>query len=57
VGNLVIPLLLSGSGVVVAALAFVNRDKPDWQRGMTRILSIAVMQVVLGATAWIILSR
>jgi len=53
----VIPLLLSGSGVIVAAAAFLNRDKPEWQRGMTRILSIAVMQVVLGATAWIILSR
>ncbi len=56
-GNLVVPLLLSGSGVIVAAIAFFNREKPDWQRGMTRILMIAVMQVVLGATAWVILSR
>lgn len=56
-GNLVIPLLLSGSGVIVAAVAFLNRDKPDWQRGMSRIMIIAVMQVVLGATAWVILSR
>ena len=52
-----IPLLLSGSGVIVAAVAFLNRDKPDWQRGMSRIMIIAVMQVVLGATAWVILSR
>jgi hypothetical protein len=53
----VLPVLLSGSGVIVAAVAFLNRDKPEWQRSMSRILVIAVTQVMLGATAWVILSR
>ena len=55
--DLALPLLLSGSGVAVAALAFYNRDKPAWQQDMKRIMFIAVMQVGFGAMAWIVLRR
>ena len=55
--DLVLPLLLSGSGVLVAGVAVCNRDKPDWQRGMKGILFLAVMQVVLGAISWLVVSR
>ncbi|MDO8484130.1 MAG: hypothetical protein Q7S35_04220 [Candidatus Limnocylindrales bacterium] len=54
--DLAIPLFLSGSGVAVAALAFFNRDKPEWQRDMRRIYIIALGQVALGAVAWVVLS-
>lgn len=53
--NLVAPLLLSGTGVGVAAVAFANRDKPDWQRAMPVLLVIAIGQVVLGVFAALIL--
>jgi hypothetical protein len=55
--NLVLPLVLSGMGVAVAALAFYNRDKPDWRRNMTGLMVLAVGQVVLGAVTWVLLSR
>jgi hypothetical protein len=50
-------LILSGSGVAVAAIAFYNRAKPGWQRDMPRILSLAVMQVALGVTIWVAAGR
>jgi hypothetical protein len=50
------PLFLSASGVAIAAIAFYNRDKPDWQRGMRQILVMAIGQVVLGAVVWIMLN-
>ena len=40
--------ILSFSGVVVAGLAFVNRDRPDWQRAMPVVMAIAIGQVILG---------
>ncbi len=55
--ELALPLLLSGSGVAVAALAFYNRDEPSWQQDMKPILLIAVMQVAFGTMAWIVLRR
>jgi hypothetical protein len=55
--NLALALLLSGSGVAVAAVAFYNRDKPAWRRDMRGLMLMASMQVVLGAVAWIVLSR
>jgi hypothetical protein len=55
--DLVLPLVLSGMGVAVAALAFYNRDKPDWQRNMTGLMALALGQVVLGAVSWVVLSR
>jgi hypothetical protein len=32
-------LLLSGTGVAVAAMAFYNRDKPAWQKECERSTS------------------
>jgi hypothetical protein len=55
--DLALPLFLSGSGVAVAALAYYNREKPAWQQDMKPIMLIAVMQVALGAMAWIVLRR
>lgn len=51
-----IPLLLSGIGVTLAAIAFYNRDNPDWQRSMRFIYGIAIAQVALGAMAWVVLN-
>jgi hypothetical protein len=55
--GLVSGLALSASGVLVAAIAFYNRDKPDWQRDMRRIYIIAVGQVALGTATALLLSR
>lgn len=55
--NLVLPLVLSGLGVTVAALAVYNRDKPDWQRSTPALMALAVGQVLLGAVSWILFSR
>ncbi len=55
--GVLVSLILSGSGVAVAAFAYYNRDKPEWQRGMTRILTLVVMQVVLGVVAWVVVAR
>jgi len=55
--DLVTPLLLSGTGVAIAAIAFYNRDKPDWQRNMRWIFIEATGLVVLGAVVWILLNR
>jgi len=46
--NLVPAMILSGSGVGVAAVAFYRRDDPEWQRGMVWIMGLAIVQVVLG---------
>jgi hypothetical protein len=48
--------LLSASGVLVAAVAFYNRDKPEWQRGMRTIYFLAFAQVALG-TVTVLLGR
>jgi hypothetical protein len=48
---------LSASGVLVAAIDFYNRDKPEWQRDMRRIYILAFGQVALGAMSWFLLSR
>ena len=52
--NLVLPLALSGMGVAVAAVAFHNREKPDWQRNMPALMALAVGQVVLGVVSWFV---
>lgn len=54
--DLVLPLILSGTGVALAAIAFCNRDKPAWQRDMPRIMVLALGQVALGAVSWILLA-
>ncbi len=51
--DLIPPLILSTSGVAVAAAAFINRDREDWRRATPLLLAIAVGQVVLGAAAWL----
>ena len=48
-------LILSGSGVVVAAIAYVHRGDPAWQRGMATIMFLAVTQVVLGAVTAVLI--
>jgi hypothetical protein len=55
--DLLLPLVLSGVGVAVAALAFYNRAEPEWQRNMTVLMAIAIGQVVLGAVSWMLLSH
>jgi hypothetical protein len=50
------PLFLSGTGVLLAAIAFYNRDKPAWQKDMRAIYVLAIGQVVLG-TALFVLGR
>ena len=47
-------LLLSGTGVAVAAIAFYNRDKPAWQRDMRAIYVLAIGQVVLGVAVTVL---
>ena len=55
--ELVGPLVISGTGVAVAAVAFYNRDKPAWQRDMRAIYILAFGQVALGAVSWLLLNR
>jgi hypothetical protein len=55
--DLALSLMLSGSGVMVAGVAYLNRGKPEWQGSMQRIYVIALGQVALGAVSWIVLSR
>jgi hypothetical protein len=38
-------------------LAFLNRDKPEWQRDMRRIYILAFGQIALGVTTWFLLTR
>jgi hypothetical protein len=42
---------------MIAAIAFHNRDKPDWQRDMRAIYIIALGQVALGAMSWFLFSH
>jgi hypothetical protein len=50
-----IPLFLSASGVLVAGIAFYNRDKPEWRKDMRAIYVLALGQVALGAMTWFLL--
>jgi exosortase/archaeosortase len=47
--------MLSTSGVIVAAAAFVHRDDRAWQRSLPLIMWIALVQVVFGAVALAVL--
>ena len=47
-------LLLSASGVLVAAVAFHNRNKPEWKRDMRAIYIIALGQVALGTVSFLL---
>ena len=50
-------IALSASGVLVAAIAFYNREKPEWRRDMRKIYVIVVGQVALGTVTALLLSR
>ena len=50
--NFVGPLLLSGTGVAVASVAFWNRDKPEVRQNMTFFMTVAVGHVLLGAVSF-----
>jgi hypothetical protein len=49
--GLISGLALSVSGVLIAAIAFYNRDKPEWRRDMRPIYILAIGQVVLGTVS------
>lgn len=53
--DLALPFFLSATGVLVAAVAFYNRDKPSWQRDMSKLYALAIMQVALGGLFWMLL--
>jgi multisubunit Na+/H+ antiporter MnhB subunit len=53
--NLLPSIILSASGVIVAALAFYYRNDRSWQRAMTWIMAVAIGQVVLGALSAVLL--
>jgi hypothetical protein len=42
-------LVLSGLGVGLMAVAYMNREKPAWRRDLRAITILAIGQVVLGA--------
>ena len=50
--HVVAPLALSSSGVLIAALAYVRRDDPDWQRDLPLIMVLALGMVAVGVVAW-----
>jgi hypothetical protein len=53
--ELVAPLVLSVSGVVIAAVAYVNRDRPDWEPRIRATYALAIGQVILGVVVWLLL--
>lgn len=55
--RLVIPALLSFSGVLIAVIAFANRRNPEMQRSMTPVMILALGQVALGFAVFVLLSR
>jgi hypothetical protein len=46
--GLIAGLVLSASGVLVAGVAYYNRDKPEWRRDIRPIFILAIGQVGLG---------
>jgi len=55
--TLVPAVVLSASGVIVAAAAFLHRDDPAWQRGMVWIMGVAVGQVLLGVASALLFAK
>ena len=53
--SLVPSVLLSASGLIVAAVAFFHRDDPDWRRAMVPIMAIAIAQVTLGVVSAVLI--
>ena len=52
--HVVTPLVLSGSGVLIAVLAYARRDDPDWQRDLPGIVVLALGLVAIGVVAWVL---
>jgi len=53
--SLVPSIILSASGVIVAAAAFLHRDDPSWRRGMVWIMGLAIAQVALGVISAVLI--
>ena len=49
--------MLSASGVILAAVGFINRERPEWQRAMRPIFFLAIGQVILGVASTIVSAR
>jgi len=52
--HVVTPLVLSGSGVLIAVLAYARRDDPEWQRDLPVIVVLALWLVAIGVVAWVL---
>jgi hypothetical protein len=52
--HVVTPLVLSGSGVLIAILAYARRDDPEWQRDLPVIVILALALVAVGVVAWVL---
>jgi hypothetical protein len=50
-------VMLSASGVIVAAAAFLHRGDPAWQRGMVWIMGLAIAQVLLGVASALLFAK
>lgn len=56
--NIVLPLLLAGTGVVVGIVGYYNRDSPTMRKGdLKAIYYLAVGQVAIGLMFWLVFSR
>jgi hypothetical protein len=47
--TLVPAILLSASGVILAAVTFAHRDRSEWRRATPRLMLLAIGQVAFGA--------
>jgi uncharacterized membrane protein YfcA len=47
--DLVPSIMLSASGVILAAVAFAHRGDPDWRKAIPLIMGMAIATVALGA--------
>jgi hypothetical protein len=52
VDDVILPALLSATGVALAAIGFYNRRNPEWQQAMPRLMILALGQVALGFATW-----
>jgi hypothetical protein len=50
--HVVAPVALSSTGVLIAVLAYIRRDDPEWQRDLPVIAGLALGMVAVGVVAW-----
>lgn len=55
--RLLLPLVLSLTGLAIAVATWANRDTADWTARTRELIALAVGQVLLGALAWFVLGR